>query len=156
MGPGSPGAREPGPLIFKPNWGLKSRKQFFLDTAPPLLISGLAPVVLTFIPGCDFKSSLCVPPYQCWFNNCQILLKTEQLSKGGGGKWARLWLKEKELYPLPGSDLSCFTFKGAFQEHIWSYICCRLGFMASSWDFSNQFEERVICFGLSSLKPYWS
>ena len=26
----------PTPLIFRPNWGLKSRKKIFLETAPPL------------------------------------------------------------------------------------------------------------------------
>ena len=34
------------------------------------------------------------------------------------GKRARRQLKKRELYPLSGSDLCYFTFKGAFQEHI--------------------------------------
>ena len=34
------GPRGPAPPIFRPNWGQKGRKIFFLETAPPPLISG--------------------------------------------------------------------------------------------------------------------
>ena len=46
-GPGAPGS----PLIFRPNWGPKSRKKSFWDRAPPLIsVSGWpAPLPLPFI-----------------------------------------------------------------------------------------------------------
>ena len=112
-GAGEPGG--PGPLFLNQTEA-KGPKTVFLETPPPPLISGFAPVVLSLIPRCDFKSSLCVPPYQCWFNNFQILLKRNSYQKGEGENKHAFRLRKKNFTLYPALTLVVLHSKGLFRN----------------------------------------
>ena len=114
-GAGEPGG--PGPLFLNQTETWRAENSFFGDPSPPLpLISGFAPVVLSLIPRCDFKSSLCVPPYHCWFNNFQILLKRNNYQKGEGENKHAFRLRKKNFTLYPALTLVVLHSKGLFRN----------------------------------------
>ena len=120
---GARGPGGPGLLFLNQTEAWRAENSLFFTPhpppyPPPSLISLPLPypVVLTFIPGCDFKSSLCVPPYQCWFNNFQILLKRNNYQKGEGENEHAFGLRKKNFTLYPALTLVVLHSKGLFRN----------------------------------------